>query len=234
MDILTDNKKHRKTLLGLTVVGLLLFSLYFVIGRIQVSLISNVLFQNSFWVRFLPSLQTLITVCSFALFYGISVFSLWHYGIKKTVPVVIIVFFLTLLKYAASLLGTLLIDRADTETFIMVNLPLSLLSFCLELLQYAIILTIAWFTLRSFRDVNAPTVPQPLSHSLLFISLTVTLINVASRMVYDIDYGAPASLAETLRMVLAYASDVLLYGVLLYVLMRFVIKLIHSYHQKNL
>ncbi len=232
MDILTDNKKYRKTFLGLTIMGLLLFALYFVIGRIQVSLMSNVLFQNGFWVKCLPFLQTLITVFSFALFYGISIYCFMFFGVTKTVPVVMIAVLLTMLKYAASLLGALLVDRMDAEMFMMLKLPTTLLSFCLELVQYVIILFIAWFTLRSFRDVNASTVPQPLSRSLLFVSLAVMLINITSRIVYDIGYGAPTSLAEILRMALAYASDVLLYGVLLYVLMRLVIKLIHSYHQK--
>ena len=222
MDILTDNKKYRKIIICMIVIGVLLFSLYFLIGRIQVSLLSDVLFQNSFWIKLLPFLQTLITLLSFALFYGISVFALYHYGIKKIPAAAAIVVLLTLFKYAVSLIGSLLIDRIDAYSFKMVKLPTTLLSLLLELIQYAVILTVAWFALRQLKENTATAYRRPLAR----VSLTVMVINIASRIVYDIGYGAPTSLGEVLLMALAYISDVLLYGVLLYVLMRLVTKLI--------
>ena len=224
MDIPADNKKYRKILLGITVIGLLIFSLYFLLGRIQVSLMSNVLFQDSFWITLLPFLQTLITILSFALFYGISVLVLCHCGMKKTIVAAAIVVLLTLFKYAALLLGSLVIDRIDPYSFVAVKLPTSLLSLLLEVMQYAVILTVAWFALRRQKE-NTTTVP-PYRRPLIRVSLTVMLINIASRIIYDIGYGAPTSSREVLLMVLAYVSDILLYGVLLYFLMRLVTKLI--------
>ena len=227
MDILTYNKKYRKIITLTALSGFILFVLHLIIGRIHVSLMSDVLFQNGFLVRFLPFLQTLLTVCSFALFYGVSAYCYSYYGIKKKLFVIITVVLLTLFKYASSLIASLLIDRMDAEVFMLLKLPTTLLSFALEAVQYAAVFVIIWLANR-----NTPSDKQVLGRPFLFISLTVMLINVASRIVYDIGYGAPTSSAEVFRMIVAYASDILLYGVVLYLLMFLVIKVIRSHIEK--
>jgi len=58
------------------------------------------------------------------------------------------------------------------------------------------------------------------------------VLNIGGRIRYDIGYGAPTSSTEIFQMVLAYASDILLYGVLLLLAMRLLASWANRIHQK--
>ncbi|MBO5305317.1 MAG: hypothetical protein J6B12_01005 [Clostridia bacterium] len=216
MDILPENKALRTRLCGITaLLGLGLFTACFLFARIEVTLTSDILMVDSFPSKLLSFLQKATVYLGFALFYSFSTFLSNKIGFIKTFPFIFIVIGLTVYRTILSLSGQYLIDKIDTYDFVLYVLPQALLSFGLELIQYLLVLFVIWLCMINVKRQATPTMRRPL----LFVSLTVMAINIAIRIRYDIAYGAPTSLREVLQMVLAYASDILIYGVLLFFIM---------------
>lgn len=211
MNTLPENKPLcRKLSTIAALLGAALYTACFVFARLEVIVTSDVLMADSGLAKLLSLLQTLTIILGFALFYSFTAFLIKNINFKKTLPFIFAVVGITLYRSLLSLGGRYFIDGMVDYDFFMFALPTQVLSFALELAQYLLILLVAWLSLRK----------APLNTSLLYISLTVMILNIGSRILYDVGYGAPTSNREVIQMVLAYASDILLYGVLLLLAMR--------------
>lgn len=241
------NPKSRHILLGFTaLVGFSLFTFSFILSYIDMSLTSDIIMRDSFICKILPYLKDLITLLGFSLFYAVTVYSFHTFGIKKSWHFLLLISVLTIYKYAYEALGNRLIYQTSKYDFLAYILPSALSSCSLELFQLALIVGLTLLILHHFHrnptNQDSPLVPprnivklkNPIFCSLFFISLVVMTINIIIRIIYDINYGAPSSSKEVLRMVLAYGSDILFYGVVLYLLMRLFIGIINALHKKHL
>ena len=211
-----EHQKLRAKLCGrAALLAALAFTLCAVLARLEFLLMSDILLAGGIGTQLLALAQTLCIAFGFALFYSFTAFLMQEMGLAKTLPFLLIAVLLTLYRTALALGGTYFIDGVIGYEFLSYELPTALLSFALELVQYFLVIFLVW--LMQKRAVSLP-------RTLLGIALTVTGINVASRILLDIQIGAPTSMREILQMVVAYASDILIYGVLLLLAMRLLSK----------
>ncbi len=213
MEAPLEYKTTRRKLCGIAaILGLLIATARFAVGRLEFILLSDILLADSLLAKLFPLLQSLLMVFGFALFYSFTAVFCHRFGFAKAIPFICLTVGISVYRSLLSLLGKIFIDGVSEYEFFVSVLPLQILSLILELAQYLLVLFIIWLVLRL-------TVSLP--RSILFASLSVLLVNVASRIVYDVDYGLPSSTKEVFQIVGAYTSDVLLYGVLLFFAMRF-------------
>lgn len=226
MDILPETKRLRRKLSGQTaLLGIALYTACFVFARLEVMITSDILMVDSLPAKLLSFLQTLAIVLGFALFYSFTSVLCHYIKFKRTLPFIFLVMGITLYRALLSLGGRYFIDGITGYDFFLYILPSQVLSFGLEVAQYLLVLLIVWISLKEQDD-------GALRRSQLLISLTVMLLNIASRILYDIGYGAPTSSQEFLQMGIAYASDILLYGVLLFFAMHLLTAWAKKTHQR--
>jgi len=223
MNTLPENKPLRRKLsIIAALLGAALYTARFVFARLEVIVTSDILMADSWLAKLLSLLQTLTIILGFALFYSFTAFLIKNINFKKTLPFTFVAVGITLYRSLLSLGSRYFIDGMTDYDFFMYALPTQVLFFALELGQYLLILLVAWLSLRK----------ATLNRSLLYISLIVMVLNIGGRILYDIGYGAPTSSTEIFQMVLAYASDILLYGVLLLLAMRLLASWANRIHQK--
>lgn len=225
MNAPSNYKSIRRRLCGIAaLLGLLVSTARFAVARLEFIVISDVLRAGGIAATLLPLLQTLLILFGFALFYGFTAILIQEIGFKKALPFMFLTVGVMLYRAALALCGKVFFDGLSEYEFLTSALPLQLLSLAVELGQYLLILLVIWLTLKL-------TAKPP--RATLAASLTVLLINLFSRIVYDVDYGMPTSSREVLQMVGAYTSDILLYGVLLFVAMRLFAKWGEKLANKN-
>jgi hypothetical protein len=213
METLYPYKPIRRKLCGIAaILGLLVGILRFTLARLEFIVLSDILLADSIAADILSLLQTLLIAFGFALFYSFTTVLIGKIGFSKALPFLFLTVGITLYRSLLSLAGKILLDHVSSYELFTSVIPLQIFSFVLELAQYLLVLFVIWLTLK---------LTASLPRALLFSSLTVLLINIGSRVFYDIDYGLPASAKEVLQMLGAYTSDILLYGVLLFFAMRF-------------
>ncbi len=243
MDILLEHKMLRRKLCGIAaMIALVLFTACFVFARLEVIVTSDILLANSFIAKLLSLLQTLLIVLGFALFYSFTAFLLSKVEFIGTLSFIFVVIGITLFRSLLSLGGKYFIDGISSYDFFLYVLPTQAISFGLELAQYFLVLLITWLCLRYFPKESEKFhahplqkrfgIPHALLRSLFFIALTVMILNIGSRILYDIDYGAPTSTAEACQMLLAYTSDILIYGMLLFFVMCLLTTWANTIYQK--
>lgn len=191
--------------------------------------------MDSFLANSLALLQTVLIALGFALFYSFTTYLFYKIGFIATLPFIFSDLGILLYRSLLTLGGKYLIDRIPSYDFMLYTLPMQILYFVFEITQYLLVICIAWLCLKHFHRAPATKeatnqsafpfrkpldLSNPILSSLFFVSLAVTALNVGSRIIYDIGYGAPTSLTEILQMIVAYGLDILLYGVLLFFAMR--------------
>lgn len=210
-----DYKTKRRRLCGIAaVLGLAVATLRFALGRLEFIVLSDVLLADGLLPLLFSLVQTLLILFGFALFYSFTSVLIFKIGMIKTLPFIFLGVGIAIYRSLLTLVGKVLIDGASEYEFFVSILPVQLLSLALELAQYLLVLLVIFLTLK---------VTASLPRSILLASLTVLLVNVGSRVIYDIGYGLPTSGKDLLTMVGAYTSDILLYGVLLFFVVRFLV-----------
>ncbi len=207
-----EYQKFRARLGGrAALLAVLAFTLCAVLARLEFILMSDILLADSIGTLLLAFAQTLCIVFGFALFYSFTAVLMQEIKLSKTLPFILISVLLSLYRTGLALGGKYFIDGIIGYEFLSYELPTGALSFALEILQYLLVIFIVWLVQRRAASLH---------RSLFFTALAVTGVNVGSRILLDIQIGAPTSLKEILQMVVAYASDILIYGVLLFLAMR--------------
>ena len=220
-----EDKTFRRKLCGLAaLLGLLAATLRFVLGRLELIVLSDVLLADGFLADLFPLLQTLLIVFTFALFFGFFSVIVHKFGFKSAFPFILLSVGIMTYRFLLSLIGKVFIDGISEYEFFVSVLPFQILSFLLELAQYLLVIFVIWLTHK---------LSASLPRSLLFSSLTVMLMNVGSRILYDIDYGLPTSTKDLFQMIGAYTSDILFYGLLLFFATRFFAAWAEKRYAKN-
>lgn len=208
-----DYRPWRRKLCGIAaLLGLLIATLRFALGRLEFIVLSDILLTDSFFAKLFPLFQTLLILFTFALFFGFTSVIIGKFKFSTALPFIFLSIGIATYRLLLSLIGKILIDGVSEYEFFVSLLPFQILSFLLELAQYLLVIFVIWLTLK---------LSASLPRSLLFSSLTVMLMNIGSRILYDIDYGLPTSTKDLLQMIGAYTSDILLYGLLLFFATRF-------------
>lgn len=184
---------------------------------------------------------------AFFICYGITIFGLYRFGFKGSLPITLSYSLATLLKYVLNILSSRLIYHTAQDR-LSDDIKASLISFAVELAQYLIVIAIAQSITGRFRKLAAAakksaeklgdgslfdardkvfpyeklfTLSNPVLRSAFFSAITVSSFLIMQRLIYDFVIGLPTGLADALWMVAGYASD-LATGVLGYLVMIFV------------
>lgn len=135
----------------------------FLLSPLYVSLASNVLYSNAWWMEILYQLTSggLIDLAVFAICYPATLYAVRREGFSRSLSIPIVFSALTLAKFVANFFVTAVADQAlpDIEEFLTADLPMILVMFLLEWIQYILVVLIAIFV-RWRYDVRARRVAE--------------------------------------------------------------------------
>ena len=121
----------------------------FLLSPLYVSLASNVLYSNAWWMEILYQLTSggLIDLAVFAVCYSATIYVVRREGFSRTMSIPIMFSVLTLAKFVANFFVTAIADKAlpDMEEFLTADLPMIIGMFLLEWGQYILVVLIAIF-----------------------------------------------------------------------------------------
>ena len=165
-------------------------------------------------VRYLNIAIILCDALFFFMIYAFLLRSVADLGDAKSLPIILLAVALTLFKHIGNW-GVFLITENVTDAL---NIRLSFLtavsSIGIELLQHAVTIAIAYACARKPQRVR-----------IMLVCGVMLAINLVSRLIGDIEYGAPASPSEILIMIAYYSADILLYGPVAYFSIKKIAKL---------
>ena len=145
----------------------------------------------------------LLDAAGFFVCYGLILGSVCRFSAKKTLPAIFTAAAVILIKHLGNLAIFLATEPNVSPITIKLNTSAALSAIGIELFQLVLVAAIILILARKCR----PSVP------IIAICAVMVAINVISRLIGDIDYGAPTSVAEGAIMVAYYSFDILLYGV---------------------
>ena len=162
-----------------------------------------------------PFLNLAIVLCDATFFFILYalVVSSTRFGARQALAVLLLPVALALFKHVANWIAFLITENITHAIDVRLSFTTATSSIAIELLQYALVLAVLWL-LRKHPD----------GIRLLGICGAMLAINLFSRLIGDIDYGAPTSLAEIGVMLAYYSFDIFLYGPLAYQAMRWIVK----------
>lgn len=195
----------------------------------------------------------LLEISAFAFCYSLIIFSTVTSSKKKALSLCIIYISACFIRRAASLLVTLFVDGyiISTDVFSV------LLYFILEVVQVFIVFIMARSVAkkhilastgikssavkdggvigiignRSFSFTGVYSRSNPFQNCALKAGALIAIIKIFTRIVYDIDYGAPQSLSDGLTMAIYYISDIFI-CVIFYVLSWLILSGLVKKHQQ--
>lgn len=202
-------------------------------------------------VDYLPNiLEVLRKVLDFSAFficYGITVFGLYRFGLKGSLPIISVFTGMTVMKYALNIISSRFIfDTAQPD--IAGDISSSAVNVAAELIQYFIIVAAGQIIIGKYRKLAAISAKSaeklesfnfdprdkvfpfrkllsrvnPIQRTNLIAAIAVSAILISERLIYDILLGGlPRDLLDAMWMVIGYGSDII-FGVLGYLVMTFV------------
>ena len=115
---------------------------------------------------------------------------------------------ITVFRHVGNWLVFLMAENVTSAIDLRLSFLALLSALLIEFFQHGIILALALFVLYPRNASSRATA--------LTVSAVMLAINLISRIISDVDYGAPASTAEVWIMVAYYLFDIVLYGVIGY------------------
>lgn len=219
----------------------------FVLSPAKVILGSDATVDIDYLPNILDVAEKAIDFFAFFICYGITLFGLYRFGFKGSMPIIAVFSSSTLLKYALNILSSRLIFHTAHE-MLSDDIKASLVSLFAEFAQYFIVIAISQAIIGRFRKLasvaakNAEklgntalfnarekvfpydkilTFSNPILRAAFFSAVTVVSFLVLKRMIYDFAIGFPTGIADALWMIAGYSSD-LAAGFLGYLVMIFV------------
>lgn len=199
--------------LKILIFGILFSALYIVLERSQAYVSSDV--ALTFLVRPLNIGIILCEAVSFFIGYALLLISVSSFGVRKSISSFLLLIALTLVKHLGDWMVFLITEKVTSAINIRLSSLTAASSIFLELLQHALVIVVFLVFFGKDRQFNTPA--KSASFAVCGTMLTVNLI---SRIITDINYGAPSSTAEVWVMVAYYLFDILLYGVIGYTVIR--------------
>lgn len=182
-----------------------------------------------------PSLDViidLIDILTYSVCFAIIIYSIIKYSFKASIPRVVIYAAAVLFKYAANYVISSLMDGVFTTG----DIVFVVIYYLIDILILALVVVISFVKMKRFYErqeieikanntlgqENLPlnkvlfapkklfSLSNPLSSSAAVIAALLSLSKIATRVIYDISYGAPTSFTDTLWMIVAYLSDLII------------------------
>lgn len=209
-------QKRRRILLVMGIAAALIYGIDSLILWLDLVLQTDVLYEGSLLWRVLGWRDAIFTMFGFAVLFGCTISSLYNFGLKHSIPTLVLVPALLIGKYVLQSFFILLQNDFNLFGFLIYQMPSTLFSLLIQFLQWALITSVSACAI--YRSPNRLKLP------FILTALLSTIIRIVIRMVGDIQYGAPTSAGDLLYMIAAYTCDILLYGILLYIGMRYIKK----------
>ena len=208
---------------------------------------SNVVFQGTMLYEITEWIYLAVELAAFFLVYAVSIYAVFQRGYKAALTRGYVYCAITFSRHLILFILNWAFFGLRTRD-VPFQLLMTLINLVLELLQYAIIFAVAMLLTHRFdRYVDVmksgaarlkgvvvdrrklvfpfkkiPLKNDPLRASSLLGAIIISAVRVASRISFDISYGAPANTADLLWMIAYYTLDVLI-GVVAYFVMLYVI-----------
>ena len=193
--------------------GLFLAVIHIVLERVLAYVATDVAL-----VAFVRPLNIAIILCDamgFFVTYSLLTLSVSRIGTGGSSAAILLTVVLTLVKHLGNWLVFLISENVTSAIDWHLSAMTAASSILIELVQHATIILALALIFSPRRSLE-----NPVKVGLLSVSGIMVAINVISRIITDVEYGAPSSSAEIWVMVAYYAFDIVLYGVVGYVLMR--------------
>jgi len=231
-------KRTKKILRGCVILTtLVLFGIScFLLSPMYVMLSSNILYRGGFAANLVNILNNVLYLAVYAVCFSTIIYSVYRCGTRSSLSLVMIYAAAIFLRYVANIIVQAFIDGALP---LFAELYPTVFGFIFDFLTVLGVLLIAHLCLSSVnrlpREKKRNLLPfdklfslsNPIQRSAFFTGILLATIKVATRVVYDIGYGAPTSALEILRMAVYYLSDVLICAVI-YLFSLLVILSIHK------
>ena len=226
--------KKRYNLL-LTLCSFLLFGLIvFGIGPLKIYVETDIVYGDTV----LPLLlQLAITIAQFAAFlisYSVIFYSGHKFGVKQIKNQIIIFLGAVVFFYV----GNTLVSYFTDPYFDPVQLIYVVESVALELILHGVIIGYGLHTVNKIADERClpferlVSLENPLQKVIAVSSLVLSGSKILSRIIYDVQIGAPETQEEILEMAVYYASDILV-GIVSYLIMTYLMISFYSHDKKE-
>lgn len=162
-----------------------------------------------------PFLNLAIMLCDAAFFFVLYAFTFVsiRYGVRESLSILLLPAALAIFKHLINWMVFLITENITNAIDIRLSFTTATSSIFIELFQYALVLAVLWLLRK-----------RPDNIRLLGICGIMLAINLISRAIGDIAYGAPTSAAEIGVMLAYYSFDIFLYVPLAYQVMKQIVK----------
>ena len=228
-----------------------LSALFVILARVYTVCCSNVVIMYTAWPEVLEILVNLLECGVYGIAFAFLIYAAYRFPEGSCVKLALWYAGSIVFKYIANYLVTWITDTGMSAEYLADNLTYILIYVAIELAQGALVL---WMILRTMKSYHifiagqmkiAATLPgvevsartyaypftnliswkNPLQKCALWSGAVIAAFKIISRLIYDISYGWPTSLADGLWMFIYYMLDVVVgFAVCLlitYLLMRF-------------
>ncbi len=185
----------------------------FVVCPLKVQVNTNIVYMTTVWPVVLDVLSDLLQMAVIYIAFAFILETFFHQGFRRALPLIWGYIGAFVFGAAANLVMDVTVGGGG-EYFVYLLFP-TLAGIGQELLQLGIVLIIA--RIIKFQDIGPVCPPEKifsvhngLQLSALCAAGVTAVFRLAARIIYDIDLGLPASAAETVEMVSAYAGDLLI------------------------
>ena len=194
---------------------ILLFGLFFSVLHILLERVLSYASADVALMHLTRPLNIGIILCdAVGFFIGYALFSslfFTHSETKKKsdfIPPFLLLPAITVFRHVGNWLVFLMTENVTSAIDLRLSFVALLSALLIEFFQHAIILAFALFVLYPRNASSRMTA--------LTVSAVMLAINLISRIISDVNYGAPASTAEVWIMVAYYLFDIVLYGMIGY------------------
>ena len=255
---LGERKLSRSMLLVLSLSLFVLISLYiFLFAPLYVLFANDVLYQSTVLPEVFSLCSALVDILVFSSFYGILLYSIYRFSLKKSVPLIAIYGIGIFYKNVGNILMTFATDGVPSDAT--EDLLTALIYIMLELLQGALVVVIGTVTLYHAQSrekirkdaalrAKKEYVPlaeffpfstllnfkNPIQKAAFWMASVPMFVKIGSRLIYDVWYTVMngfAGIADILWMLLYYTLDILGYGLIVYFVM---LLLLSHFNKKDL
>lgn len=236
--------KRRLVLVTLTVSAVIYCIFAFALSPAIVIVNNDATIAIDYLPDILKVLQKVLDFSAFFICYGITVFGIYRFGLKGSLPIISVFAGMTVMKYALNIVSSRFIfDTAQPD--LASDISSSAVNVAAELVQYFIIIAICQLIIGKYRKLAAISAKNaekldgftfdprdkvfpfqkllsrrnPVQRANLLAAVTVSVILISERLIYDILLGGlPRDLTDAIWMIVYYGSDIL-FGVLGYFVM---------------
>ena len=252
----TASKKFLRLLLALSF-GL--SALFVLLARLYTVSCTDIVLMYTALPEVLEILVNTLECAIFAIAYAILIWIAYRKPAEGLRKYVVVYACSVLFKYLANYLVTWLTDTGMSAQYLLENLSYILIYTAIELLQAALVLIVIVRTMKGYHAfiarqmriaANLPdvtvdarsyvfpftkllTLQNPLQKCALAGGAVVALLKMISRLIYDISYGMPTSVADGLWIVVYYLLD-LFVGFAVCLLITYLLMTFDSREQKAL